>query len=342
VNWNRQECHHPTQRARSLEALVCLLACLALGSNSGCTPYTKKRAAAIYDPAESVTEIVAVLRRHIPDDTYRFPAGQDFTGRNVYRATLIRLENIERMYADELRSGYMDSVILFAKARSLERLRGYDLAANLYREAARRDGELSKDALRSAAICEAIHVAIQIGIDLPNPTSSVVTPYDLDSDRIVNDLDQRVAELIAISEVLDDAPSESHYGAVIRQEIERADVIRTRYFTALRGVTENGSVRAVSELQRLLSRHAASRNRRNYVMDLADLYEGMAREYTEAVPPESLTFDPPKFQELVEAAVQLYQSVASQDGTSEKLEATRRLEAFIAFTLGVDRDRFSR
>ncbi|MCP4040190.1 MAG: hypothetical protein GY733_24815, partial [bacterium] len=50
---------------------------------------------------------------------------------------------------------------------------------------------------------------------------------------------------------------------------------------------------------------------------------------------------PPKFQELVDAAVGLYRSVAAQDGTSEKLEAARRLEAFLAFTLRVDRDRFA-
>jgi hypothetical protein len=33
--------------------------------------------------------------------------------------------------------------------------------------------------------------------------------------------------------------------------------------------------------------------------------------------------------------------VANQDGAPEKLEAGQKLEAFIAFTLRVDRDRFS-
>jgi hypothetical protein len=33
--------------------------------------------------------------------------------------------------------------------------------------------------------------------------------------------------------------------------------------------------------------------------------------------------------------------VTNQDGAPEKLEAARKLEAFIAFTLRVDRDRFS-
>jgi hypothetical protein len=67
----------------------------------------------------------------------------------------------------------------------------------------------------------------------------------------------------------------------------------------------------------------------------------MAEEYVAARPPESLLFDPPAFQELVDSASQLYEAVANQDGTPEKLEAARRLEAFLAFTLRVDRDRFS-
>ncbi len=309
---------------------------------TACAPYTARRQAAIYDPAESLTEVVAVLRRHIPDDTYRFPPGRDFTGRNVYRATLLRLENIERIHADELRSGYMDAVIDFSKARSLERLRGYDLAAAHYREAARKDQELREEALASAAVCEAIHAAVQIGLELPDPTLKTVEPLPMDVDGVTAELDTRVGDLVAILSSLGTSHREdSHYRAVVREEIERADTIRARYFLALRPVIEDGSIRAVSEMQRLLSRHGASQNRRRHMLELADLYAAISREYIEAVPPEGLHFDPPKFQELVDAAAELYRSVAAEDGTPEKLEAARRLEAFLAFTLRVDRDRFA-
>ena len=74
---------------------------------------------------------------------------------------------------------------------------------------------------------------------------------------------------------------------------------------------------------------------------LADLYADLSEEYVEAHPPESLSFDPPSFHELVDGASQIYRAVASLDGTPEKLEAARRLEAFLAFTLQVDRDRFT-
>ena len=79
----------------------------------------------VYRPTQNLLEVVAVLRRHVPDDTYRFPPARDFTERNVYRSSLLRLENLERVHADALRAGQMDGVIAFAKGRALERIRAY-------------------------------------------------------------------------------------------------------------------------------------------------------------------------------------------------------------------------
>ena len=79
-----------------------------------------------------------------------------------------------------------------------------------------------------------------------------------------------------------------------------------------------------------------------HLLALADFYAQLAREYTEAVPPASLAFDPARFSELSDASIQLYELVGSHDGRPEKLEATRKLEAFLALTLGIDADRFDR
>ena len=68
---------------------------LALSATTGCATLEQKQADATYAPTESVIEVVAVLRRHVPDDTYRFPPAKDFSGRNVYRASLLRLENLD-------------------------------------------------------------------------------------------------------------------------------------------------------------------------------------------------------------------------------------------------------
>ena len=67
----------------------------------------------------------------------------------------------------------------------------------------------------------------------------------------------------------------------------------------------------------------------------------LSGEYVEQHPPESLTFDPAEFRDLVDSGARIYEMVAARDGTTEKLEAARRLEAFLAFSLAVDRDRFT-
>ena len=151
------------------------------------------------------------------------------------------------------------------------------------------------------------------------------------------DLEERVALLAFLHDEL----GSNYMRAVVAEEIERADEVRAAYFVNRRHILPDGQLLAVSELQRVLSRHAASKNHLRHMISLADLYNDLASEYVEASPPQSLEFDPAQFQDLIDPAAQLYESVAAHDGTPEKLEAGRKLEALLAFTLQVDVDRFS-
>ena len=314
---------------------------LALTGVLGCATHQQKKLEAHYGPSESILEVVATLRRHVPDDTYRFPPATDFTGRNVYLSALLRLESIERIHADALRTGYMSGVIAFSKGRALEQIRGYDVAAMQYREAARLDEELAAEALRSAKVCDGLAEARQIGLQPVDPLDPdpepLLLPAVIDADWVVTVMDQRTALLSYLLEENRD----NHYEAVIREEIERGEEIRASWFEQHRYDLPNGQVRSISELQRVVSRNAASKEYLRHMLRLAELYDILAHEYVEAVPPVSLDFDPARFQDLVDPAVHLYESVASNDGSTEKLEASRRLEAFLAFTLVVDRDRFT-
>ncbi len=320
-------------------ALVPSWAILLLGvgllSASGCASLADKREEATYAPTESILELVAVLRRHVPDDTYRFPPGTDFSGRNVYRASLLRLENLEKLHPGALRAGHLDAVIAFAKARALERLRAYDLAAQHF-GAARKNAELAAAADRGARINAAIAEATRIGIQLSDPLQ-LDSLLPVDSRQVVADLDTRVARLSALLANAPPAP----YPSILREEIERADVTRAGYFTSMRHALQDGNLRAIAEWQRVVARHSSSKHRQRHMIAAANLYATLAREYVIAKPPESLDFDPPLFRELVDGATHLYQAVAHQDGTPEKLEASRELEAFLAFTLQVDNERFS-
>ncbi len=308
-------------------------------STIGCTTFSSKQIEARYSPSEGILETVAVLRRHVPDNTYRFPPANDFTGRNVYRAALLRLESLQRAEVSALQSGYMDDVIAFAKARSLERLRAYDLAAQHYRESARLSNELREIALASADVCERIDRAISVGIDLRDPfAAGGVAPLPLDAEVVRTNLDERIAQL---SKLLDDV-HEGHYRYIVQEEIERADWIRAEHSVAIRSVVEDGTLLAIGELQRVVTRHGASKNRLRHLLRLANFYATLGREYLAAVPPESLAFDPARFRELFDAAIALYELVAGHDGSPEKLQATRSLEAFLALTLSIDADRFDR
>ncbi len=325
---------HAAQRSlRPLQAL----AALALAGIAACrsTPELDPR----YRPAADVLEVIAVLRRHVPDDTYRFETARDFSGRNVYRSSLLRLESLERVHEAALRAGHLDGAIAFAKGRALERLRAFDLAAGEYRVAAARADELAGEAGRSAALCEALSSARGLALDLA----------DLSDGRGAAPLaaGAPLAELAAFAartsrlEELQQQAGDSHYRAILQEEIERNDVARARAAAARRQIQPDGDLRAIAELQRVVQRHRESKLQRRHLLALADLYAQLAAEYVEGHPPEGLSFDPARFQELVDSATRLYEAVSVQDGSVEKLEAVRRLEAFLAFALRVDRDRFT-
>ncbi len=143
---------------------VLLAALLAFGCAAKPKPVLPQ-----YQPTASVLEVVATLRRHLPDDTYRFEPARDFTGRNIYRSSLIRLESIESVHAESLKAGTLDDVIAYSKGRALERLRAYDLAAENYRKAAERDGPLREESRKAASLDDGLAEAIQIGYEPGRP-----------------------------------------------------------------------------------------------------------------------------------------------------------------------------
>ncbi len=292
----------------------------------------------VYAPTENVLEVVAVLRRHVPDDTYRFEPARDFTGRNVYRSSLLRLENLESRQESALRAGHLDGVIAFAKGRALERLRAYNLASEVYLTAAERDAELHVEALHSADVCDALQAATA---GQPDPAELADTvaggPLQAEIAAAVRRFDERVGQL----EALGASEASTQYAFVVKEEIERTDVARAVYFDALRRLLPDGDVRAAAERQRVVMRHSDSKNSSRHLLALAELYADLAQEYVDANPPESLRFDPARFQELIDTAARVYEMVAARDGTPEKLEASRKLEAFLAFALRIDRDRFT-
>ena len=230
----------------------------------------------------------------------------------------------------------MEGVVVFAKGRALERLRAFDLAAEEYRLAAELDRELAVEAGRSADLCEALDDTTRLGINLDVLADQV--GIDSDANNALAGFEQQSGRLESLERVAEG----THHVYVVREELERTDMARAEYFLghAADPSRTATSVPPASSQRLVTSAPGTARTATATSSRVAELYEDLAVEYVDAYPPESLEFDPVRFQELIEATSRLYEVVAGQDGKPEKLEAARRLEAFLAFALRVDRDRF--
>jgi tetratricopeptide (TPR) repeat protein len=274
----------------------------------------------VYAPTRDALEVVSLLRLHIDDDTYRFAPARDFTGKNVYRTSLVRLESLEEIHAEKFASGYMLDVIWFAKGRALERLGEFELAARHYARTADLDSPLARDAARGRRICEEL---AQARSTLPGPTDEPQQALDL--------FDARSSRLESLRSQVEG----THYEHVLTEEIERADLARTEYFAARSQLDARLDAFALREHQELVQRHRESKLQVRHLLGLADFYAELGRRYARRIPPTTLDFDPAIFDEYAFGATRIYEAVSHRDGAVEKLEAARKLEAFLAFTLQV-------
>lgn len=292
-----------------------ILAVLALCSCAR-TPETPAR----YAATENILEVLSLLRLHIEDDTYRFPPARDFTGKNVYRATLNRLESLEEIHADKLASGHLLDVVLFAKGRALERIREYDLAARHYARVAQLESPLAEPARKGVGVCTRLLAASRLE---PPSGSSPEQALETFGERR-RSLEQLRADV-----------SGTHYAYVVDEELERSDVAAASDFAARAALDPRLERAALEQYQALIANHPESRNRYRHLLDLADLYASLSQRYAREVAPASLRFDPATFDEYAYNATRLYEAVAQRDGGIEKVEATRKLEAYLAFQLRV-------
>jgi tetratricopeptide (TPR) repeat protein len=273
-----------------------------------------------YAPTRSVLEVASLLRLHVDDDTYRFEPARDVTGKNVYRSAFARLESLEEIHSDRFASGYVLDVIWFAKARALERLGEFELAARHYQRTAELDSPLAEAARRGRAVCE--QLAVEHAWE-PEP--------DAGPEALLAELDLRRARLEALLGEVHD----THYRPVIREELERIDRALADQIALRSQLDPRLDALALQLEQEVVERHRESKRAPRHLLALADFYADLSRRYVRRVPATALDFDPALFDEYAFGATRIYEVVARQDGRVEKLEAARKLEAFLAFTLQV-------
>jgi len=279
------------------------------------------------EPTQDLLEVVAVLRLHVSDDTYRFPAARDISGRNVFRASFERLESLETAHADKLATGYMTDVVWFAKARALERIGEYELARKHYERVTGLDSELAEPARHGRGVCE------RLARGAARDDSLGLTPQQV-ADRWT----ERRAQL---SDLRGDVV-ETHWRPVVDEEIERGDAAEAAYFAARSEADPRLEATALQRAQQLVELHRESKNKNRHLLALADLYAELSRRYARRNPPPSLGFDPATFDEYAHGATRIYEVVSQQDGTVEKLEAAHKLEAYLSYSLQVHEDKVPR
>jgi hypothetical protein len=304
--------------ARLARAGAALLAVLAAGCASAPPSEPSDQ------PTQDLLEVVAVLRLHVDDDTYRFAPARDISGRNVFRASFERLESLETAHAEKLSTGYMTDVLWFSKARALERIGEYDLARMHYARVAELDSELAEPARVGKSVCERILAARgsdSAGTLAPQGVADLWTKHRADLVQLREDF------------------AATHWRFVADEEIERGDMLEASYFAAQSESDPKLEPTALQRAQQLVEVHRESKNKNRHLLGLADLYAELSRRYARRNPPPSLRFDPATFEEYAHDATRVYEVVAEQDGTVEKLEAAHKLEAYLSFTMQVYEDK---
>lgn len=288
--------HHKTVAAAWLLALGLLAA-------SGCAR-TDAPDPRYVQPA-NLLEIVNEFQRLSRDDVYRFDIPKDVTGTNILKATLLRLEDYQRVHGN----GYSD-IVEFTRATAYEGLRDYPRAIGHYRTVVRVGGELAEPAGRQV---EALETFQRI--------ARTVLPKE-DPFEYTKGLDDVVLAWNALVR--------KHEGTSLeylaRVEAERIDRAKVAFVELNRHRLNQGNELVVLGYGQLLSRHVQSKNYHRHLLDFGDYYVSLAREYAVGNDPQGLDFSIETFEGFVQSAMKLYAEVAQQDGALEKLEANGKLD----------------
>ncbi len=265
-----------------------------------------------YAPSESLLDIVTDFHRFSREDLYRFSVPKDIAGINVYKATLIRLEDYEQKHPDR----YPD-IIWYTRAMAYERLREYGKAIDAYRLVVEMDSSpLGPEARASLEALGDFEGALQ-----------GYGQWDGDASAFVGHLEEKATAWRTLSETFRGTVYE--YLALI--EAEKLDRLKVEYLQENRHRLEEGNDLVIGAYQSLITMHEASKHRTGYVVDFADFYVVLAKDYARANPPEDRTFQWQEFSRWANRAWRLYADVAQKDGSLEKLEAQGKLQALQAY-----------
>ncbi len=268
-------------------------------------------APAYAQPAENLLLIVADIQRHVNDDVYRFPYATDVTGQNIFRASLVRLANYEKLYP-----GRMTDVISLAKAQAWERLCSFPEAAANYDKAAKsEDAAIKKVAGEGFERAKRFALASESELDQSNPRT------------FERDMTLRIELLGKLASEFKSTP----YACLARVVRERCQMQLSEFFVSMRFLQPYSTKQAEEALKKNSDANRDSKLLYAHHLRLADFYYERAREYILKNDPAGANFNLKDFESFVNPARSEYKIVEEADGFPEKLEGRAKLLALEAF-----------
>jgi tetratricopeptide (TPR) repeat protein len=306
----------PTDGVRSARQLAVAAPLLAV--LTGCSTFLAR---APEEPTasattESLTAVVAELKLHMRDDTYRFDRAVTEDGRNVYAVALWKLDRIAALRsrpADGWENA--DYVIEFARGKALERQRRYGDALAAYRRV-EDSGSLLGDAARErAAVMERFAAAATA------PEPRFATP-----EEELRFLDERLELWRRIGLDLYGQPQES----LAREEAEAWEILRVDWYE------RSGDLElALAACRSLIERNRESKLYASHLLRLGDLYADAARREKLQARARLSDFDAERYDVLLDQAFAAYELAGEDHKSALRREARTRIAALLAYHEGV-------
>lgn len=299
----------PAPRPRR-EVAACVLAALVAATLLDCAREHRPVADGRYEPYENLLEIASDIQRHAHDNSYRFPAPRDPSGQNLYKASLIRLLNFEKIYPRR-----MTDIVAFTKGICMERLHDYDGALKAFGSVAASDSPLRERAQTKLPILAKFN-------DL--------AAYRIEKNNVGDYLTEMEFRLDLWRKLIDEVKGTPYEWLALEDE-EKAEQQLAEFAAQNYLIIRNGAESALNLYRQLTVKHAASKNINLHYLNWADFCALLAKRYAQEKDPRSLDFDMPTFNKSADAAIRLYSLVAQKDGAEEKVQALGKLQSFNAY-----------
>jgi tetratricopeptide (TPR) repeat protein len=304
---------HGVRRMRQLALvtpmLVCTTGCASLSRHVGLT------AGAAASSDDSLTRVVAELKLHLRDDTYRYDRATTDDGRDVYAVALWKLDRIAALRArpqDKWENA--DFVIEFARGKALEKLRRYGEAAAAFERVAG-SGSLLGD---SAA--ERAHAVETFAAASARPTEPFVSPEE---ERVF--IEGRIARWRELAEATEGTPQQS----LALEEVEAWQVMRVDWYARGDRLAD-----AIGACENLLEGNRQSKLFGKHLLRLGDLYAASARRAELQSRANLQNLDPSHYESLVDQAFSAYELAAEDRRPTLRREARSRIDALLAYQEG--------